>query len=58
MSRIAGRNHLYVPGPTNTPERILRAMVVPQEDHRSPKFPELALSVLADLKKVNYVHNY
>ena len=27
-------------------------MVVPQEDHRSPKFPELALSVLADLKKV------
>jgi len=52
MSRIAGRNHLYVPGPTNTPERILRAMVVPQEDHRSPKFPELALSVLADLKKV------
>ncbi len=52
MSRIAGRNHLYVPGPTNTPERILRAMVVPQEDHRSPKFPELALSVLTDLKKV------
>ncbi len=52
MSRIAGRNHLYVPGPTNTPERILRAMVVPQEDHRSPKFPELTKSVLADLKKV------
>lgn len=52
MSRIAGRTHLYVPGPTNTPERILRAMVVPQEDHRSPKFPELTLSVLADLKKV------
>lgn len=52
MSRIAGRNHLYVPGPTNTPERILRAMVVPQEDHRSPKFPDLTKSVLSDLKKV------
>jgi alanine-glyoxylate transaminase/serine-glyoxylate transaminase/serine-pyruvate transaminase len=50
--RTAGRNHLYVPGPTNTPDRILRAMVVAQEDHRSPKFPELALSVLNDLKKV------
>jgi alanine-glyoxylate transaminase / serine-glyoxylate transaminase / serine-pyruvate transaminase len=52
MSRIAGRTHLFVPGPTNVPDRVLRAMVVPQEDHRSPKFPELTLSVLSDLKKV------
>jgi alanine-glyoxylate transaminase/serine-glyoxylate transaminase/serine-pyruvate transaminase len=52
MSRIAGRNHLFVPGPTNVPDRVLRAMVVAQEDHRSPKFPDLAKSVLADLKKV------
>jgi alanine-glyoxylate transaminase/serine-glyoxylate transaminase/serine-pyruvate transaminase len=50
--RVAGRQHLYVPGPTNTPDRILRAMVVPQEDHRSPGFPGLTLSILADLKQV------
>ena len=37
---MAGRNGLFVPGPTNVPDRVLlRAMVVPMEDHRSPKFP-------------------
>jgi alanine-glyoxylate transaminase/serine-glyoxylate transaminase/serine-pyruvate transaminase len=50
--RIAGRNFLYVPGPTNIPDRVQRAMVVAMEDHRSSKFPELSASVLTDLKKV------
>jgi len=31
---MAGRNFLFVPGPTNVPDRVLRAMVVAQEDHR------------------------
>jgi alanine-glyoxylate transaminase/serine-glyoxylate transaminase/serine-pyruvate transaminase len=33
---MAGRNFLFVPGPTNVPDRVLRAMTVPMEDHRSP----------------------
>ena len=49
---MAGRNFLFVPGPTNVPERILRAMAVPMEDHRSSKFPELTLRCLADLKRI------
>jgi alanine-glyoxylate transaminase / serine-glyoxylate transaminase / serine-pyruvate transaminase len=50
--RIAGRNFLFVPGPTNVPDRVQRAMTVAMEDHRSSKFPELSRSVLEDLKKV------
>jgi alanine-glyoxylate transaminase/serine-glyoxylate transaminase/serine-pyruvate transaminase len=49
---MAGRNHLFVPGPTNTPHEILSAMHVPMEDHRSPIFPNLLNPILADLKKV------
>jgi len=52
MTRIAGRNFLFVPGPTNVPDRVQRAMMVAMEDHRSSKFPELSSSVLDDLKKV------
>jgi alanine-glyoxylate transaminase/serine-glyoxylate transaminase/serine-pyruvate transaminase len=51
-TRIPGRNFLFVPGPTNVPDRVQRAMVVAMEDHRSSKFPELATSLLKDLKKV------
>lgn len=49
---MAGRNALFVPGPTNVPDRVLRAMMVSMEDHRSPKFPELTLDCLAGLKKI------
>lgn len=49
---MPGRNHLYVPGPTNTPERILRAMHRAQEDHRSSAFPALPKGIFEDLKKV------
>ncbi|HVS26219.1 MAG TPA: alanine--glyoxylate aminotransferase family protein [Burkholderiales bacterium] len=52
MPRIPGRNFLFVPGPTNIPDRVQRAMMVAMEDHRSSKFPELSRSVLEDLKKV------
>jgi alanine-glyoxylate transaminase / serine-glyoxylate transaminase / serine-pyruvate transaminase len=49
---MSGRNLLFVPGPTNSPDRILRAMHVPMEDHRSSSFPALAGPILTDLKKV------
>lgn len=49
---MAGRNHLYIPGPTNTPHEILSSMHVPMEDHRSPDFPKLMKPLLDDLKKI------
>ncbi|XSG85282.1 MAG: aminotransferase class V-fold PLP-dependent enzyme [Methylohalobius sp. ZOD2] len=49
---MAGRNHLYVPGPTNAPDSVLSAMHVPMEDHRAPDFSELVKPLLEDLKKV------
>ena len=49
---MAGRNFLFVPGPTNVPDRVLRAMAVAMEDHRSPIFPELARACLNGLKPV------
>jgi alanine-glyoxylate transaminase / serine-glyoxylate transaminase / serine-pyruvate transaminase len=49
---MAGRNFLFVPGPTNVPDRVARAMMVAQEDHRSPIFPELSRACLAGLKPV------
>jgi alanine-glyoxylate transaminase/serine-glyoxylate transaminase/serine-pyruvate transaminase len=49
---MAGRNFLFVPGPTNVPDRVLRAMHRPMEDHRSSDFPSLALPLFEDLKKI------
>ena len=43
---MAGRNFLFVPGPTNVPDRVLRAMAVASEDHRSAVFPELTRACL------------
>ena len=48
----AGRNFLFVPGPTNVPERVTRAMMISMEDHRSPIFPELARACLTGLKPI------
>src|ERR1700758_3662200 len=49
---MPGRNFLFVPGPTNVPDRVLRAMHRPMEDHRSAAFPALTNGVLADLKRL------
>ena len=49
---MPGRNFLFVPGPTNVPERILRAMHRAMEDHRSSAFPDLATGLFRDLKQV------
>jgi alanine-glyoxylate transaminase/serine-glyoxylate transaminase/serine-pyruvate transaminase len=49
---MAGRNFLFVPGPTNVPDRVLRAMHRAMEDHRSSDFPSLVQPVFEDLKKI------
>jgi alanine-glyoxylate transaminase/serine-glyoxylate transaminase/serine-pyruvate transaminase len=51
-SRVPGKNFLFVPGPTNLPDRIVRAMAVASEDHRSPTFPDLVKPLFPGLKKV------
>jgi alanine-glyoxylate transaminase/serine-glyoxylate transaminase/serine-pyruvate transaminase len=43
---------LQIPGPTNVPDRILRAMDRPTIDHRGPEFARLASGILEDLKPV------
>ena len=47
-----GTQHLYIPGPTNVPEAVRQAMIVPMQDHRAPDFGDLTLGLFADLKKV------
>lgn len=51
-ARKPGRNFLFVPGPTNVPDRILRAMHLAMEDHRSSDFPKLTLPLYEDLKRI------
>ena len=52
MSYPSGRHFLQIPGPTNVPEQVLRAMAKPTIDHRGPEFKALALEVLGGLKPV------
>lgn len=47
-----GHSHLFIPGPTNVPEEVRRAMNIPMEDMRAPDFGDFILPLLADLKKV------
>ena len=49
---MPGRNFLFIPGPTNVPDRIRRAMDIPMEDQRAPDLPEFTLALYEDLKKV------
>jgi len=51
-TRKPGRNFLFVPGPTNIPDRILRAMHIAMEDHRSSDFPKLTLPLYERLKRI------
>ena len=52
MPRQAGRHFLQIPGPTNVPERVLRAIDFPTMDHRGPDFADLGKVVLAGMKRV------
>lgn len=44
--------HLYIPGPTNIPDKVRMAMNLPMEDMRSPEFPKFTLPIFEDLKKI------
>jgi alanine-glyoxylate transaminase/serine-glyoxylate transaminase/serine-pyruvate transaminase len=46
VSYQSGRHFLQIPGPTNVPDRVLRAIAAPTIDHRGPTFQALALEVL------------
>lgn len=49
---MAGRNFLFVPGPTNIPFEVQRAMQAQQEDHRRPDFATLTKPLFRDLKGI------
>jgi alanine-glyoxylate transaminase/serine-glyoxylate transaminase/serine-pyruvate transaminase len=49
---MAGQRGLFIPGPTNIPEAVRRAMSVPSEDHRAPDLPAFMVPLLRDLKDV------
>jgi len=47
-----GNHGLFIPGPTNIPNRLRQAMDVPLEDQRAPDFPSFTLCLLEDLKRI------
>ncbi|MGH7110457.1 MAG: pyridoxal-phosphate-dependent aminotransferase family protein, partial [Stellaceae bacterium] len=47
-----GRHFLQIPGPTNVPDRVLRAIAMPTIDHRGPEFGELGREIIAGMKRV------
>ena len=49
---MTGQNPVFIPGPTNIPDRLRHAMSIQTMDHRSPDFGELLAPLLADLKRV------
>jgi len=52
LTRKAGRHFLQIPGPTNVPDRVLRAIDFPTMDHRGPEFGTIGKEVLAGMKRV------
>jgi alanine-glyoxylate transaminase/serine-glyoxylate transaminase/serine-pyruvate transaminase len=52
MTHRSGRHFLQIPGPTNVPDRVLRAIDMPTIDHRGPEFAALGRELLDGLKEV------
>jgi alanine-glyoxylate transaminase/serine-glyoxylate transaminase/serine-pyruvate transaminase len=52
MTYHSGRHFLQTPGPTNVPDRVLRAMAAPPIDHRGPEFADLARQVIAGVRSL------
>jgi alanine-glyoxylate transaminase / serine-glyoxylate transaminase / serine-pyruvate transaminase len=52
MGAKSGRHFLQIPGPTNVPDRVLRAISLPTMDHRGPEFGRLGRQVLEGLQKI------
>jgi alanine-glyoxylate transaminase/serine-glyoxylate transaminase/serine-pyruvate transaminase len=53
----AGRHFLQIPGPTNVPDRVLRAIDRPTIDHRGPDFQKLGKEVLEGIKRIFQTRN-
>ena len=51
----SGRHFLQIPGPTNVPDRILRALDHPTIDHRGPEFARLTHEILDGLREVDAI---
>jgi alanine-glyoxylate transaminase / serine-glyoxylate transaminase / serine-pyruvate transaminase len=49
---FSGRHFLQIPGPTNVPDRVLRAIDSPTIDHRSQEFSQLGHDCLEGMKRV------
>ena len=47
-----GRHFLQIPGPTNVPDRVLRAIDSPVLDHRGPEFAKLGMEVLENIRPI------
>ena len=52
MNTMPGRHFLQIPGPTNVPDRVLRAMDMPTIDHRGPEFQALGKRVLTRIRTI------
>ena len=52
MTLHTGRHFLQIPGPTNIPDRVLRAMDMPGMDHRGAEFAELGFAVLTAMQRM------
>src|SRR6202051_3209064 len=52
MTLHTGRHFLQIPGPTNVPDRVLRAMDMPSMDHRGPEFGAIGYAVLAGCQRI------
>jgi alanine-glyoxylate transaminase/serine-glyoxylate transaminase/serine-pyruvate transaminase len=50
--KSTGRHFLQIPGPTNVPDRVLRAMDRPVIDHRGPEFAALTRDILAGMQSI------
>ncbi|MGC8811827.1 MAG: serine--glyoxylate aminotransferase, partial [bacterium] len=52
MAILRGRHFLQIPGPTNVPERILRALSKPTIDHRGPEFAQMTREIISGLQEI------
>lgn len=52
MTHFSGRHFLQIPGPTNVPDRILRAMDRPTIDHRGPEFGALGNDIISSIGQI------
>lgn len=52
LKNTSGYTGLFIPGPTNIPDRVRQALNVPMQDMRAPDFGDLTQPLFTDLKKV------